>query len=439
MTAPWQLYLYGDFRLFDSTGSQVLLPNRKVEGLLAVLCAHRRFGMERDEVAEILWPGRPLDAQRANLRQALAQLRKGLGPESIESSRSHCRLSDRFPLECDYDRSDLRTSVAFMPGHEGEWFEEVRLDAALEGAGEPGPEPSMALNFLQMLRWYADRDPRGMFALLMASPALARGVEFREMLDLLNLVKHRNVCPGWAAYWRGTSEDDLLVCAQYLRTALEEAKRCDDVQLASEVCLELGKVYARTGKREEAMKICAISDQLAKKSRSRSIKANAYRLSGTVLIHWSDGCQGLGLFERAEDLIDDPIEKAIVQSSRAFFEASVGHFEKARDTLASPLKVARETGHKQIESLCRTTQAQLTASSADRSTAVAELEALASHFRSSGRTQLEVYAEELLAKLFYVSGDKGLAQTRLRSAQKGRSESHMVLTNLESKRLLAVR
>src|SRR5579862_3762850 len=121
MEGTWQLFLYGDFRLFDGSGERVPLPTSKVEGLLAVLAAHRRFGIDRDEAAEILWPGRPLETQRANLRQALSQLRKAIGAASIDSSRTHLRLVDQLQLACDLDLPDKRRSDAFMPGHEGEW------------------------------------------------------------------------------------------------------------------------------------------------------------------------------------------------------------------------------------------------------------------------------------------------------------------------------
>src|ERR1700761_5147537 len=122
----WTLHLFGRFKLSDPLGLECKLPNRKVEGLFAVLAMTRRLGIGRDELAQILWPDRPLENQRANLRQALAQLRKAIGEESIESSRSHIRLSSFFRLASDHTVSNLRRPGGFMPGHEGDWFEEFR-------------------------------------------------------------------------------------------------------------------------------------------------------------------------------------------------------------------------------------------------------------------------------------------------------------------------
>lgn len=431
MEAAWELHLYGDFRLVDPTGRAVKLPTVKVEALLAVLAAHRRYGIERDEIAEILWPRGQLDSQRANLRQALAQLRKSLAPHAIESSRSHCRLSDGFPLRSDLQCSELRGPGAFMPGHEGDWFEEYRI--------EPTPGSFLIDNFVEMLRWCSLRSSASMFSLLRSSPALARGIESPILLALVSGAEHRDEWLGWSAYWQGANEEDLGLCARLLRSALNEAERTGDDELASETCLELGKVYARTGRFSEADAVCKVSATLASRSRSKAIKANSHRLAGNVLVQLSAGAQGFEQLRRAEELIDDPVERAILQSGRAFYEASVGRLKDASETVAFPLELDREIGHKRIALGCRLTQALLAVHSGSRFDAVSQLESVATATRKSGSVQIRVYAEELLAKLFYLAGEKGLAQSNMRLAREGRMQSRMAVTPLEARRLQVVR
>lgn len=435
--APWRLSLYGDFRLLDETGEPVVLPNRKVEALLAVLVVHRAFGIDRDIAGEILWPEKPLEARRWNLRQALTRLRKVIGAEAIESTRDQCRLSSDRVWETDYETPSLRRSEAFMPGHSGEWFDDIRLESLEPSEGEQ--PPAVVENYLRTLRWYASNDPRGMFALLKASPSLARGIRFSDMIALLADVRHDDCCRGWAAYWQGAAEDDLQQCAKLLRIAFDEAASTGDLELASEACLELGKVYARIGRGDDAASLCRVASDLASRTRSPNGKANAHRLNGAVQIQMSGGQQGFDHLSAAEDLVDDPIERAILLSSRAWFEASSGLIDKARETMAGPLRIARETGHSRIDTVTKITQALLTAHSGDRGAAMEQLERLRDVARSSGSTQYVVYAEELLAKLLYLSGDKGLAERKLEAARKGRTKARMAVTPLESERLRSIR
>src|SRR5579864_8301274 len=101
LAAPWRVRLFGTFALHDPLGCLVRLPDRKIEGLVAVLVVHRRYGIERSSAAEILWPGRTPD-NLPNLRRALSVLRSTLGEEAIESTRLHCRLSTGSSLNADY-------------------------------------------------------------------------------------------------------------------------------------------------------------------------------------------------------------------------------------------------------------------------------------------------------------------------------------------------
>src|SRR5579862_2626092 len=124
----WQLRLFGRFSLVTPSGEPVRLPDRKTEGLLAILALNRDLGIRRQGAANILWPDRE-PGNLANLRQALAVLRRALGQAAIESSAAHCRLASDFRLVTDFESPSLRGEGGFMPGHDSEWFEDVRLES----------------------------------------------------------------------------------------------------------------------------------------------------------------------------------------------------------------------------------------------------------------------------------------------------------------------
>jgi tetratricopeptide (TPR) repeat protein len=433
----WELSLFGTFRLADPLGTPVSLATRKVEGLLAVLEVHRRDGMARDEIAEILWPGRPLELQRSNFRQALSHLRKAIGDSSVETSRVHCRLRSEFPLQSDFEASRRGQPEAFMPGQEGEWFEEIRLRLESNG-GSSEPQRSVVEAFSQTLTWFAQNDAKGMFQMLRVSASLARGIRYRELLQLLRVAGNDSALVGWAAYWRGTSEEDLQLCSKLLRFAFSEAKRTEDAELASEVCLELGKVYSRTGQTEKAEEICRMAETIATQSGTVRSRANAAWLRGTVLAQWTERSNSFELMERSEDLTENTIDRAIARSARAFFLVSSGRVSEAKSTLEWSQKVGAGLGHQRLQVVIGMTEAVLSVHGNPRVRAIKDLEAATGYCRSQGSTQFRVYGEELLAKLYHLEGDRGLAEGLSRSAYAGRSGSKMALTPLEVKRVNAL-
>ncbi|HWD39696.1 MAG TPA: hypothetical protein VG944_12665 [Fimbriimonas sp.] len=434
MQLSWQLFLFGDFCLLDPLGLPVRLANRKVEGVLAVLALHRQFGMERDELAEIVWPQRPLENQRASLRQALVQLKRAVGDENVEASRSHLRLSSKLSLTCDYDLPELRRANGFMPGHEGEWFDQIRYEGPRDEEAQDRKTPTVVTHFSETLNWMAMHDPRGMFELLKASKSLAKGLRFGNLLRLITLTERSRVYEGWSLFWRGASENDLQLCANLLRSSLKEAKKDNDLVLASEVCLELGKVYSRLGFPERADKICTIAETVAMRLQTRSAKSNFFRLKGTLLAHRGD-LAGLEFLRRAEDLTDDVIEKASALSARAFFEGSLGLFEQSRMTLELVERVGFDLGHHRINVSSLMAKAQLLTAGGSFQQAAPELEKIAGYCYSSGNAQFGVYAEELMAKMFHLHGDRALAREKLTSARQARKGSQMATTPLEERRI----
>ena len=426
--------MFGDFRLLDPSGAIVSLPSRKVEGLLAILAVNHRMGIDRDEAAEILWPGKPVDAQRTSLRQALSQLRRALGDGSIETSRSHCRLGSGFIFTSDCTQTTGREG-GFMPGHAGEWFETVRSEVDWDGAPTGEAPTSVVEGFAQTLRWLAESDPRLMVTLLRSSGSLIKGIGPSDLIPMLGLADRSMAGQGWVTYWRGASENSLRRSAKLLELALDEARRDSDKELASEVVLELGKVFARTGRVEDAKRMLHLGEDLASKSRSLAVAANAARLKGVFLSHWGDPFQGILAFERAEDLIDNPLDRATVQSSRAFFEAAAGLDAKAQETIRWPARLEQATGHGRIRLSCLMVETLLKTHDSGLHASSPDFEALSSESHALGFSQFGVYADELVAKAHLRSGNRKAASERIAAAHKARRVSEMARTPFEQRLL----
>jgi tetratricopeptide (TPR) repeat protein len=100
--------IFGPMRVADAAG-QDLTPkgSRKVLGLLALLATAPGFTRGRAELQTLLWSDRDPRQQSASLRQALAELRKGLGPHGaiLVADRAAVGL-DRDLVRVDDDPGD---------------------------------------------------------------------------------------------------------------------------------------------------------------------------------------------------------------------------------------------------------------------------------------------------------------------------------------------
>lgn len=75
----WSLRLLGPFALERDDGPVTGFRSDKVRALLAYLAAQPGRSWSRSALADLLWPDRPEAVARANLRNALSNLRKAIG------------------------------------------------------------------------------------------------------------------------------------------------------------------------------------------------------------------------------------------------------------------------------------------------------------------------------------------------------------------------
>lgn len=124
---PTKLFLLGGFRL-ERDGTEVSLPRRKVEALLAYLTLYPQEH-PREKLAALFW-GDSTDADaRLSLRVALANLRSALGENLLLADRETVQLNPAFPLWCD---ARAVKQACEQIGHEKEAASASAITLALE-------------------------------------------------------------------------------------------------------------------------------------------------------------------------------------------------------------------------------------------------------------------------------------------------------------------
>ena len=112
VTAPALASVFGRFELRAADGSEVVISNRRVRAILAMLCLEPDEPIERDYLSKLLWPGRFEAHAKASLRQCLLDLGKVLGSGLVDVTRSRVSLhhqairSDLGELETALRRGD---------------------------------------------------------------------------------------------------------------------------------------------------------------------------------------------------------------------------------------------------------------------------------------------------------------------------------------------
>jgi DNA-binding SARP family transcriptional activator len=92
------IQFFGGFRVDLPEGRRSRFESQKVRALLAYLACQRDVDLTRDHLADLLWPDAEPDAARRNLRQAIYNLRQGLGEHGGEMVDGRGNHSVRFRL-----------------------------------------------------------------------------------------------------------------------------------------------------------------------------------------------------------------------------------------------------------------------------------------------------------------------------------------------------
>ena len=134
----WSVLLFGTVTVTSPSGEKVVFPGRYSEALFAALCLNPGVHLDRDVLAERLWPSLELTSKRTRLRQELAQLKRlvGLSEEggllvqgratvAVDAERLTTDLAQFLQMTRQGDMESLRSAVALYRGELTERHEEL--------------------------------------------------------------------------------------------------------------------------------------------------------------------------------------------------------------------------------------------------------------------------------------------------------------------------
>ena len=430
----WQLRLFGEFSLTDPAGQTVRLPDRKTEGLLAILALTRDYGIERQAAADILWPLRA-PQNRANLRQALSVLRRTLGAEWVESSVHHCRLTSGAPIVSDYERAELRSGGGFMPGHDGDWFEDVRLEAIL-GRSQGDDEASIHSSFNALLEWYASRDSGKLLGLMRTDKLMVQALPYASVSRLMSGVPNTPEHAGWKAFWMAHVSQHTASCQEstsYYRRALRSAN--GDRQLMVACTWNLFGMHIIQNDLNSAWNMVEVCKTLASESNDRDAVARAKIGQGLILLHSGEHKLGLDYLHDGEKLLVDGVELTIRRPIRAFLEATFGDINRAEESLAEACATPAPVVHPSFELFVTLAKVGIAAGRGPGPQTGKDLERLIAISSQRGYRPLEVYGNELAAKISLVSGHSDAARVEMNRSRSLRRDTGMTYTAWDRMRL----
>jgi TolB-like protein/DNA-binding SARP family transcriptional activator len=79
--------MLGGFELTSADGGDLTPPRKKLRALVALLALPPATGWSREQLTALLWGDRDEEQARGSLRQALAELRRTLGPSALVANR----------------------------------------------------------------------------------------------------------------------------------------------------------------------------------------------------------------------------------------------------------------------------------------------------------------------------------------------------------------
>lgn len=435
--STWKLRLFEKFELLDPQGRSVRFPTRKADAALAILVLRRRFGLTREELGEMLWPSAPEARRRDNLRQTLLFLRKALGEESLEATRTHCRLASTFRLTTDLEDESTRLGATLLPGFDGEWCELAREEYGTKQKSQPKGVTPIG-NFIAILDWYVDREPERMLGLMRENLPLVLGMALEDHRRLLGRIKRPGNQSGWKDFWQANlvmAGGSVDMGGKLLRAVIEQAERERDpllgVQASAQVCLS----SVMQNKFEQARAAGALCQDWASRSRDARLMPTAIQIQGIASLHKGDLKEGLMMLERAEQMYRDPLDSAVMMALRAYYLSCHGLDSTAQQLLTLPSQLAAETGHKFLEALCSLTHSQISFHQSRLMDVVPEIQESIKLTRALANSHLEVPSRELLAQVFQRAGEKSLAKQEMNKARRIRLSMSMAYTPIDRLRL----
>src|SRR5215470_5827760 len=87
-----RLRILGGFELRGADGQDLTPPGKKLRALIACLALSPGEAWSRERLTALLWGDRDEEQARGSLRQALAELRRHIGPDTLHATRESVAL-----------------------------------------------------------------------------------------------------------------------------------------------------------------------------------------------------------------------------------------------------------------------------------------------------------------------------------------------------------
>jgi tetratricopeptide (TPR) repeat protein len=364
-------------------------------------------------------------------------LKKALGDDAIEATRSHCRITTQFQITSDFENANLRQNAAFMPGQSGEWFEDIRSENWENGSAESSTNLPIS-DFAKTLEWLAAHSPANMYSVMREALQLTQGLSTKEVTKFLNTAGEDSKNDNWRNYYYsyfGENSSELENSNRLSRKVLKEAVKSKDYILAVESAYYLSATYLVQGRYVEATKAVAACQFCAEKVNRPDLLAKAASIRGILLINIGNVSEGLMELERSELSLGNEFAVAHAQALRGFMETSKGLHSRALETIKAPFALASASGHRRLSLMCSVTSSHAFAGLGRKKES---LDVILPALKNLVETQMSffsTYAYEAAAIAYLLNGEHELARNNMRLAQQNRGARGMPYTLFDRGRI----
>lgn len=433
---PWKIRLYGKFELRGPSGELVPIATRKAEALLAILVINRKNGISRFRLCEMLWPKTSPDKQRTSLRQALAAVRRSIGPDKLELSGENCRLSDDFLLESDEEALLTGEPDQFLLGVEGVWAEDLRLSGFEPSPAKPEQGPISGL--CHLLRWLSNYDSVKVLRLMRENISLVKGLHSSDLEYLASKLVDVSDLPGWKEYFIGhylSIMGNLEVSSKYFRIAAQQASKHGDSQLLLEASSCLVPNAILQNRFSEALQLSSRISAISSNVKTNLATTAALLAGGLVKLHLADDADGFQMLQQAQDSCPDFVEGTLIAGLQAFFRSTYGQCDAANALIGDFDRFLSETNHSYLQMLKSLTLANVVAHECRPDEAVSKLSKIVQISENSQSPHFMIYSKEALAMGYKRVGDSESAQRNIGEVRKLRRTLCMSYTPWDEMRL----
>lgn len=343
-TEMWRIRCNETLDVLDPSGRPVAFQTRHERAIVGLLAVAPDHCLGRTRLGSLIWPGRDPSKTQQSLRRAFCNIRESLGGRTgpFISDRRICRLD---PDQCVFDVTESCQEVMLrrlLGDAVIESSPEFNLDARRPLSPEPywSSSTEAATSLLNALEWVAIKEPSAALDMLYKAMHLAEFAPPDRLNRFLETVgpnvSIHDPRIGYVHFLRAISlgyQAEVAAAERWLRVALTHAAGCGMPDLAADVqfyrsCHMLVHGDCEKGLRlamEAEAALCSACD-LASQCRLRHGVALA-------LMHCGHFHKGFQAFDEAADLALQARSRVATQyvlANRAFFEATVGDLEKAK-------------------------------------------------------------------------------------------------------------